>query len=186
MKHYQEFESDSELSASTEGALILILYHQQSVNPNMYRIKEGQTGGLNISGFWISCDSTLCFANYSSCDAYNVEVKDYLKDEITGTYSEYTDDEVKCKLQGDLYLGEEGPKAEMSLTVSIILCVHEDNFQYVCMHIHAVAVKRLYESQRRTVLNSKPENVQRAQLNDIKKYRARRDRVRPHVFAYSS
>ena len=55
---------------------------------------------------------------------------------------------------------------------------------YAHFIIHAVAVKRLYESQRRTVLNSKPENVQRAQLNDIKKkYRARRERVRPHVFA---
>lgn len=50
-------------------------------------------------------------------------------------------------------------------------------------HIHAVAIKRLYESQRRTVLNTRPENIQRAQLNDIKKkYRVRQERVR-HLYA---
>ena len=128
------------------------------------------------------------FVNYSSCDAYNVEVKDYLKDEITETYSEYTDDQVKCKLLDDASLAEEGPKAEMSYCCIVLF---NSVYMYSRMHIllynvqcHAVAVKRLYESQRRTVLNSEPENVQRAQLNDIKKkYRARRERVRSHVFA---
>ena len=43
------------------------------------------------------------FVKYSSCDAYNVGVKDYLKEEITGTYSEYTDDQVKHKLLDDAY-----------------------------------------------------------------------------------
>lgn len=43
------------------------------------------------------------FAKYSSCDAYNAEVKDYLRSEITGTCSEYTEDQVKCKLLHDAY-----------------------------------------------------------------------------------
>ena len=68
------------------------------------------------------------------------------------------------------------------LTVSV--CAHKDMHACIYILIHVVAIKRLYGSQRRTVLNSKPENTQRAQLNDIKKkYRARRERVRPHVFA---
>ena len=46
---------------------------------------------------------------------------------------------------------------------------------------HAVAIKRLYESQKRTVLNSRPENVERTQLNDQKKYRARQERVRLYI-----
>ena len=38
----------------------------------------------------------------SSCDAYNMGVKDYLKEEIQGTYSDYTDDQVKRKLLHNL------------------------------------------------------------------------------------
>ena len=59
------------------------------------------------------------FAKYSSCDACNVEVKDYLKEEITGTYSEYTDDQVKCKL------AMEGPKAEVPWCCIVLFsCVY--------------------------------------------------------------
>lgn len=48
---------------------------------------------------------------------------------------------------------------------------------------YAVAVQRLYENQRRVFLNRKPENKQRAQEADVKKkYRARRERVRPCIY----
>ena len=41
-----------------------------------------------------------------------------------------------------------------------------------------MAVQRLYEGQRRQVLNAREENVQRAELADKKKkFRARRERV---------
>ena len=41
-----------------------------------------------------------------------------------------------------------------------------------------VAIRRLYENQRRTFLNCQPQNVERAQHADVKKkYRARRERV---------
>ena len=54
------------------------------------------------------CDSTLSvyinlYYTYSSCDAYNMGVKDYLKEEIQGTYSDYTDDQVKRKLLHNLW-----------------------------------------------------------------------------------
>ena len=44
--------------------------------------------------------------------------------------------------------------------------------------ISVVAIQRLYEGQRRAVINMRPENSERFQTNELKKkYRARRERV---------
>jgi hypothetical protein len=41
-----------------------------------------------------------------------------------------------------------------------------------------VAIQRLYEGQRRAVINMRPENSERSQTSELKKkYRARRERV---------
>ena len=73
---------------------------------------------------------------YSSCDAYNMGVKE----EIQGTYSDYTDNQVT------IY---------MYTTQCVILSQKLMSSYYVELH---VSIDNF--SQRRTVLNSRPENIE--------------------------
>ena len=42
--------------------------------------------------------NNIIFYTYSSSDSYNMEVIEFLEGEITWRYTEYTGEQVKCKL----------------------------------------------------------------------------------------
>lgn len=80
----------------------------------------------------------------------------FLKSEITASHKgEYTDEQVS------------------RMFFALI-----NTLPFICVALYLVAVQRLYEGQRRSFINCKPENAERAQDSEIrKKYRARRERV---------
>ena len=94
-----------------------------------------------------------------------MEISDYLKEEVTGTYSDYTDEQVKHKF---LHVVSYPKFNVMYFALRLCLC---SNFQYICTYTCSGNK------------DAKPENVQQVQLSDIKKkYRARRERIHPRVY----